>query len=88
LKGVAAANSSSGLAVMRKMKEIPVDDFMTKRAKLRGDGRLMRDMLLVEGKKPSEIKDEWDLLKVIGVLPAATMIRPIDEGGCPYVEQE
>jgi branched-chain amino acid transport system substrate-binding protein len=86
LKGVAAANSTSGIAVMRKMKEIPVNDFMTKDAKLREDGRLMRDMLIVEGKKPSESKGEWDLLKVKGVLPAASIIRPIKEGGCPYLE--
>jgi branched-chain amino acid transport system substrate-binding protein len=86
LKGVAAANSTSGAAVMKKMKEIPVSDFMTKDAKLRADGRLMRDMLVVEGKRPSESQGEWDLLKVKGVLSAASIIRPVEEGGCPYLE--
>ncbi|XSC47503.1 ABC transporter substrate-binding protein [Bradyrhizobium sp. RDT10] len=86
LKGVAAANSTSGAAVMKKMKEIPVNDFMTRDAKLREDGRLMRDMLIVEGKKPSESKGEWDLLKVKSVLPAASIVRPVQEGGCPYLE--
>ncbi|WP_441232026.1 ABC transporter substrate-binding protein [Tardiphaga sp. 215_C5_N2_1] len=86
LKGVAAANSTNGIAVMKKMKEIPVNDFMTKDAKLREDGRLMRDMLIVEGKTPAESKGEWDLLKVKSMIPAASIIRPIKEGGCAYVQ--
>ncbi|MGP0057971.1 MAG: ABC transporter substrate-binding protein [Beijerinckiaceae bacterium] len=83
LKGVAAANSIDGRIVMQKMKEIPVNDFMTKNAKLREDGRLMRDMLLVEVKKPQDVKDEWDLLEVHGVIPAEKIIRPLAAGHCP-----
>jgi branched-chain amino acid transport system substrate-binding protein len=59
---------------------------MTKNAKLREDGRLMRDMLLLEVKKPGEVKAEWDLLKVKGVAKADDIIRPLSEGGCPLVK--
>jgi branched-chain amino acid transport system substrate-binding protein len=86
LKAAAAANSTDGRIVMQKMKEIPVNDFMTKNAKLREDGRLMRDMLLLEVKKPQDMKDEWDLVEVLGVMPAEKIIRPLEEGECPFVK--
>ncbi|MGO9006561.1 MAG: ABC transporter substrate-binding protein [Beijerinckiaceae bacterium] len=86
LKAVAAANTTDGRIVMQKMKELPVNDFMTKNAKLREDGRLMRDMLLVEVKKPQDVKDGWDLLEVRGVIPAEKIIRPLAAGNCPYVK--
>jgi branched-chain amino acid transport system substrate-binding protein len=37
-------------AVMAKMREIPVNDVMTKNGKLREDGRLVRDMYLFQVK--------------------------------------
>ena len=37
-----------------KMKEMPVDDFMTKGGVIRADGRLVRDMYLFQVKAPSE----------------------------------
>jgi branched-chain amino acid transport system substrate-binding protein len=86
LKAVAAANTTDGRIVMQKMKEIPVNDFMTKNAKLREDGRLMHDMLLVEVKKPQDVKEEWDLLEVRGVIPAEKIIRPLEESECPFVK--
>ena len=86
LKAVAAAHTTDGRIVMQKMKELPVNDFMTKNAKLREDGRLMRDMLLVEVKKPRDVKDEWDLLEVRGIIPAEKIIRPVAAGNCPYVK--
>lgn len=86
LKAVAATNSDDGATVMKKMKETPVNDFMTKNARLREDGRLMRDMLLLEVKKPAESKSEWDLLKVRGTAKADEIIRPLSEGGCPLIK--
>lgn len=86
LKAVTAAGSDDGAIVMKKMKEMPVNDFMTRNAKLREDGRLMRDMLLLEVKKPGEVKSEWDLLRVRGTAKADEIIRPLAEGGCPLVK--
>lgn len=86
LKAVAAANSDEGPTVMRKMKDTPVNDFMTKNAVLREDGRLVRDMLLLQMKKPSEVKSEWDLAHVRGLAKGSETIRPLAEGGCPLVK--
>jgi branched-chain amino acid transport system substrate-binding protein len=82
LRAVEAANDNDGLIVMRKMKEMPVDDFFARGARVREDGRLMNDMLLAEVKKPSEVKGEWDLLTIKGKAKAEDIMRPIADGGC------
>jgi branched-chain amino acid transport system substrate-binding protein len=86
LKAVAAAGTLDAAAVMKKMREIPVNDFMTKNGRLREDGRLIRDMYLLEVKSPEESKGEWDLLKVLSTIPGDEAFRPLSEGGCPLVK--
>ena len=70
---------------MAKVKELPVNDFMTNNARVREDGRLLRDMYLLEVKKPSESKGPWDYYKVRATIPADQAFRPLKEGGCPLV---
>jgi len=82
VKAIGAAKSDDGATVMKTMKKLPVEDFFAGQATLRDDGRLMKDMFLVEVKKPSEVTQPWDLLKVIKRVPAADIIRPLAEGGC------
>jgi branched-chain amino acid transport system substrate-binding protein len=86
LKAVSAAGTDEATAVMAKIKELPVDDFMTNGAKVREDGRLMRDMYLLEVKKPEESNSKWDVLKVVATIPAADAWRPLAEGGCPLIK--
>jgi branched-chain amino acid transport system substrate-binding protein len=86
LRAVDAANTTDGLTVMRKMKEMPVDDFFAFGAKVRPDGRLMNDMLLAEVKRPNEVKSEWDLLKIKTKVKAEDIMRPISEGGCTKLD--
>ena len=69
LKAVKAAGTLDGPTVVKKMKETPVNDFMTKNGKIREDGRLVRDMYLFEVKKPEESKGDWDLYKLIRTIP-------------------
>lgn len=71
---------------MTKIKELPVNDFMTSNAKVREDGRLLRDMYLLEVKKPEESKGKWDVMKVVATIPAAEAWRPLSEGGCPMIK--
>ena len=86
LRAAEAAGDNDGLKVMRQMKAMPVDDFFAPGAKLREDGRLMNDMLLAEVKKPSEVKSDWDFLKIKGKVKAADIMRPIGEGGCTQLD--
>jgi len=83
LKAVAAAGTDEAKAVMAKMRELPVNDFMTRNARLREDGRLLRDMYLLEVKKPEESQGKWDVLKVIATIPPSEAWRPASEGQCP-----
>ncbi len=86
LRAVDAANSLDGLTVMRKMKEMPVDDFFAPGAKVRPDGRLNNGYWLAEVKKPSEVKQGWDLLTIKARVNAEDVMRPISEGGCTRLD--
>lgn len=86
LKAVKAAGTDEAGAVMKKIKEIPVNDFMTENAKVREDGRLLRNMYLFEVKKPSESKSKWDVQKLIATIPPSEAWRPLSEGGCPLIK--
>jgi branched-chain amino acid transport system substrate-binding protein len=85
LKAVKALGNKNPDAVMAKMRELPINDFMTANGKLRIDGRVMRDMYLFEVKKPEESKSEWDYYKLLQTVPAEQAFRPLDQGGCPLV---
>ncbi len=83
LKAVKALGSKDPDKVMAKMRETPIDDFMTKNGRLRLDGRVLRDMYLYEVKKPSESTGPWDYFKLVQAVPAVEAYRPLEQGGCP-----
>ena len=87
LKAVKALGSKDPEQVMAKMRETPINDFMTKDGQLRIDGRVVRDMYLVEVKKPEESKQPWDYLKVVETVRGDQAFRPLDQGGCPLVKK-
>lgn len=82
LKAVRAVAGADAEAVMAKMRETPIKDFMTRDGKLRIDGRVMREMYLFEVKAPAESKYPWDYLKLVQTIPADEAFRPLNEGGC------
>ena len=86
LKAVQTAGTDEPLAVMKKMKEMPVNDMMTKNAKLREDGRLMRDMYLAQVKSPAESKGKDDIYKILATVPPEQAFRPLNEGKCPLIK--
>jgi branched-chain amino acid transport system substrate-binding protein len=71
LNAIKASGSFDGPAVVKKMKETPINDFMTKNGHIQDDGMVVRDMYLFEVKKPEESKGEWDLYKLIATIPGA-----------------
>ncbi|MFG1378748.1 ABC transporter substrate-binding protein [Xanthobacter autotrophicus] len=86
LRAVAQTKSHDGLVNMRQMKAMPLDDFFSPGATIRADGRLMNDQFLVEAKGPDEVKGPWDILKVLRTIKAAEIVRPIEDGGCQYLD--
>jgi branched-chain amino acid transport system substrate-binding protein len=87
LKAVEKVRSAAdGRAVVAAMKGMPTDDMVFGKGSIRADGRKIHPMYLQEVKKPSESKGDWDLLKIVGTVPADKAFRPLAEGGCPLVK--
>ncbi|MBN9524551.1 MAG: ABC transporter substrate-binding protein [Alphaproteobacteria bacterium] len=87
LKAMQAANSTDAETVVKKMKEMPVNDFMSKDVKIREDGRVLRDFYLVQVKKPAESKGPWDYYNILATIPGDKAARPLDQGGCAFVKK-
>lgn len=85
LKAVKAAGTDEAKAVLAEMKKMPINDFMTKNGSIREDGRVIRDMYLMQAKTPEESKGGWDLVKMVATVPGNEAFRPLNEGGCPLV---
>lgn len=86
LQAVAAGNGDDGAAVVAQMKKTPINDFMTKDGVIRADGRVMRDLLILQVKSPQESKGEWDIYKVVGRVPANEGFQPADPAQCALVK--
>lgn len=87
LKAVNAAGTRDADKVAEKMRELPVNDFATENGKVRADGRVMRNMYLLQVKKPAESKSKWDIYNVVATVPGEEAFRPMNKGGCPLIEQ-
>ncbi|MCA6101935.1 ABC transporter substrate-binding protein [Bradyrhizobium australafricanum] len=87
LKAVKAAGTTDPAAVMKVMKETPINDMFTKNGKIREDGRMVHDMYLFEVKKPSESKGRWDDYKLVATVPGDQAFQPLSESRCPLVKK-
>jgi len=87
LKAVKAAGTTDTAAVMKVMKETPVNDFFAKGGRIREDGRMVHDMYLFEVKKPSESKYPWDYYKLIATIPAEEAFIPLEKSACPLAKK-
>ncbi|MEO8715133.1 MAG: ABC transporter substrate-binding protein [Acetobacteraceae bacterium] len=85
-EAVKAVGSKDPLAVMAKMRETPINDFMTHDGKLRIDGRVLRDLYLFQVKTPAESKYPWDYFTRLRTIPANEAFRPLDAGDCPLAK--
>jgi branched-chain amino acid transport system substrate-binding protein len=87
LKAVEAAGTDEPLAVAEKMRELPIDDFFARNARLRKDGRLEHDMYLAQVKAPEESKYDWDYYTILATIPAAEAFRPESESECYLLKE-
>lgn len=87
LKAVRAAGTLDAQAVMAKMREIPVNDLFAKNGRVRTDGLMVHDLLLVQVKKPEESKRPWDYYNILSVIPGKDAFRPLEESTCPLVKK-
>src|SRR5499426_3610540 len=87
LKAVEAGKTDDGTKTIAKMKELPTDDPLFGKGRVRTDGRKIHPAYLVEVKKPSESKGPYDYYKVRATIPADQAFRPMSEGDCPLVKK-
>lgn len=87
LRAVEAAGTDEAQAVMKKMREMPVNDFFAKNGRIREDGRMVHDMYVYEVKKPSESKGDWDFYRLREVIPGDQAFRPLKDSACPIVKK-
>src|ERR1700728_2796509 len=85
LKAVKAAGTKESDAVVRKLKELPVDDAFAQ-GKVLENGRFVHDLYLFEVKKPSESKKPWDYFKQLAVVPGDKAFPSAKDSGCPLTK--
>ena len=85
LKAVEAAGTDDTAAVMKKMKEMPINDFFATNGKIRPDGRMVHDMFLAQVKTPAQSKYPWDYYTIKAVIPAEKAFQPLAKGSCALI---
>jgi branched-chain amino acid transport system substrate-binding protein len=86
LKAVEAGKTDDGTKVIAQMKNMPTDDPLFGKGRIRQDGRKIHQAYLFEVKKPSESKYPYDYYKLRATIPADQAFRPEKEGGCSLVK--
>ena len=87
LKAVKTAGTTDSAAVMKVMKETPINDMFAKNGRIREDGRMVHDMYLFEVKKPSESKGRWDDYKLLTTVPGNEAFQSLEQSRCPLVKK-
>jgi branched-chain amino acid transport system substrate-binding protein len=87
LKAVKAAGTTDAAAVMKVMKDTPINDMFAKNGRIREDGRMVHDMYLFEVKKPSESKARWDDYKLLATVPGNEAFQSLELSRCPLVKK-
>src|ERR1700759_4484050 len=85
LKAVKAAGTKDSAGVVRKLKELPVDDAFAQ-GKVLANGRMVHDLYLFEVKAPAESKKPWDYYKLLATVPGDKAFFPAKESGCPLTK--
>ena len=78
LDAIKAAGTDDPLKVAAKMREMPVEDFFARNGKLREDGLMVHDLILVQVKKPQDSKYPWDYYQILTHIPGQQAFGPPD----------
>src|SRR3978361_248892 len=68
------------LTVAAKMREKPIEDFFARNGKIREDGLMVHDLMLVQVKTPDESKYPWDYYKIRATISGADAMEQHDTG--------
>lgn len=86
LRAVETTRSTVTKDVTAAMTAAAVDDpTVSPGARIRADGRLMRDFFIFRVKAPKDSIGPWDLYKQISVVPSSEAAVPASESACPLL---
>ncbi|MGI4802477.1 MAG: ABC transporter substrate-binding protein, partial [Janthinobacterium lividum] len=85
LRAVQAAGTKDAAAVIRQMRQAPVNDMFATGGKVLANGRMVHDMYLMQVKSPAESKSDWDVFKLLETIPGDQAFRSLDSSGCTPV---
>jgi branched-chain amino acid transport system substrate-binding protein len=89
LRSVEKAGAKGTNDVVAAMRALPVDDpTVSQGAKVRADGRLMRDFYAFRVKGPTESRGPWDLYEKVATIPAEAAAVPASESTCPLLKKQ
>ena len=78
LNAIKDAGTDEPLKVAAKMREKPIEDFFARNGKLREDGLMVHDLMLVQVKSPEESKYPWDYYKILAKISGDEAFGPPD----------
>ena len=82
LNAIKAAGTDDPLKVTEQMRKGPIEDFFSRNGKLRPDGLMVHDLVLVQVKKPEDSKYPWDYYTILSHIPGDQAFGPPDPA-CP-----
>ncbi|MFE1600571.1 ABC transporter substrate-binding protein [Methylobacterium sp. ID0610] len=82
LKAIQAVGTDEAGAVMKQLRSMTIDDAVIRNGRLRPDGALVHDLLLLQVKKPADSKRDWDFYTVKAVLKGDD-VYPKPSDACP-----
>jgi branched-chain amino acid transport system substrate-binding protein len=78
LKAVEKGGTDEPLKVAEQMRAQPVEDFFSRNGKLRADGLMVHDLVLVQVKTPAESRYPWDYYRVLTHISGEQAFGPPD----------
>ncbi len=82
LQAVKATGSDDPDQVLAQMKKTKVNDIFTKGGWIRGDGRMVHDMYLMQVKSPDKSNEPWDYYNVVETFKGETAWTTKAESKC------
>jgi len=82
LDAVEAAKTTETKAVAAQYRALPIKSNFYRNAAIRANGRVVYDVAVLQVKKPSEVKDKFDVANLVGGLPADKVFKPLSASAC------
>jgi branched-chain amino acid transport system substrate-binding protein len=87
LNAVKATGTTDSDKVMDELRKTKVNDAFVQDGVIRPDGLLEHDMYIMEVKKPSESKGDWDYYKLLKTMKGEEAFGKLADSACPLVKK-